>query len=72
MGLSRDSFTFTRRREYYHLGEARSTGSLLSAGDIWNEKAWFNPVHCKPGQNAEAILKTFKLFIYGDIHDITN
>jgi hypothetical protein len=25
----------------------------------------------KPRQNAEAILKTYELFIYGDIHSIT-
>jgi len=26
----------------------------------------------KPRQNAEAILKTYELFIYGDIHCITD
>jgi hypothetical protein len=42
------------------------------AGKICNEKMSFKHFLGKPIYNAEAVLKTYELFIYGDVHYITN
>jgi hypothetical protein len=55
---------------------ARSTvarGQHVAHSDISNEKTFFgNFPLAQPRQNAQVSFKTYEIFIYGDIHYITN
>jgi hypothetical protein len=44
----------------------------VDLGEIPNEKSLLTLSLAKPRYNAEAILKTYALFVYGDIQYITN
>jgi hypothetical protein len=44
---------------------------MLPAATFEMKKKSFNPFPGEAGRERETILRIYKLFIYGDIHDIT-
>jgi len=49
-----------------------ATQCCVARGDNLNEKNLLTLSQAKPKQNVEGTLETYELFIYGDIHYITN